>query len=151
MMDINEWLANRNTPQQESQSSCPACPECPPPKLKNLRTTPEQLMYDIALDGIVVNENDAKVGPCKCVDTSDGGKLCWDKGIIGALHKDQVKKYCTDDNTEPYNISKKMGNQIDTFKLAEMQCRQGNTYKGDKINSIEDKLRCMVNEAGGEL
>lgn len=50
------------------------------------------------LDGIVVNEELAKKSPCTCyeVELPDGRKLllCWAKGIIGMLSKEQIEKYC---------------------------------------------------------
>lgn len=50
------------------------------------------------LDGIVVNEEVAKRSPCKCyvVTMPDGREvlLCYSKGIIGTLTKEQIKIYC---------------------------------------------------------
>ena len=52
--------------------------------------------------GILVNEERAKISPCKCI-RFDGKYLCWVKGIIGMLSQEQAMKYCI----EPYKRGEK--------------------------------------------
>jgi len=153
-MDIDEWLKHRENKQQDSTAQpqpsreCPPCPACET-KTKYMHATPEQLFYDIVHDGIVIDEQKAKEGPCTVVEYGSG-KLYWDKGVIGVLNKDQAKKYCNG-NVEEKKISKKQGKLIDDFKIASTQCEIGNTNNGKKINSIEDRLSCMYGIVGDDL
>lgn len=134
----------------QERMECPPCPSCPTvgTRPKYIKVTTEQLLYDIAMDGIVVNEDRARAGPCKCVPTNDGGKLCWDNGIIGALSRDQIDKYCAN-NVEEYDMSKKMKKVEEVLQMASTECEVGKTYTGGKINSLEDRLRCMSYAMGG--
>lgn len=150
-MDIDDWIKNRTqgekpTTQQTTQP-CAPCPKCEE-KMKPLRSTPEQLFYDVAHDGIVVNEEHAKAGPCKCVNV-DGKDICWDHGIIGILSQEQATKYCT--NKEEMKISKKNGKLIEDFQIASTECKVGKEYNGGKVKSIEDRIRCMYSVVGGDL
>lgn len=42
-------------------------------------------------EGIVVNEEKAKTSPCYRID---GTNLVFSKGIVGALSRDQIERYC---------------------------------------------------------
>lgn len=157
IVDMSTWINNKmkgetdrpaQHDKQSAKTECPPCPKCEP-KPKYLRINTEQLLYDIAMDGLVVNEDKAKQGPCKCVETDDGNKICWDKGIIGVLSQDQTKKYC--DNVDDYKLSKKLSKDADNLTNASERCEIGKTYSGSKINNIEDRLRCMASSAGGGI
>lgn len=50
-------------------------------------------LESIVFNGIVVDEEKAKTSLCKCYEI-DGKLICWSKGIIGALNKWQIEKYC---------------------------------------------------------
>lgn len=150
-MDINQWLDNRKTApvQAEPQAEkCPPCPNCGESRVRYMRVTPEQLFYDVVHNGTVTDEERAKSGPCTKVEV-DGRWVYWDKGIMGMLDQDQVQKYCHD--AEEMKISKKHGKLIDTFRLASKECNIGKGYEGKKINSIEDRMRCMYSMVGGDL
>lgn len=55
-----------------------------------LHSTP----YAYGSPGIVVDEALAKATPCRCIEYRPGKKLCFSKGIIGALSDEQEKIYC---------------------------------------------------------
>lgn len=44
--------------------------------------------------GIVVNEATAKATPCRCIEYRPGKKLCFSKGVVGALSDAQEELYC---------------------------------------------------------
>ncbi|MBA7469157.1 hypothetical protein ES707_04423 [subsurface metagenome] len=52
------------------------------------------LPYSEDRQGIVVNEAEAKASPCRCTEYRPGKKLCFSKGIIGALSDEQKESYC---------------------------------------------------------
>ncbi len=103
-----------------------------------VKMTPEELLFSLAVDGIVYDEEKAKQGPCECVKTPNG-ELCWDKGIIGALNKDQFKKYCNEDNIKWKAMPAKLQNRFQTFADASKECEIGK----DNIKTLEDRLVCM--------
>ena len=54
-------------------------------------------LLDFTSNGILYNEERAKAGPCKCFEYEIRGEkrlFCWAPGIIGALSKEQIEKYC---------------------------------------------------------
>ena len=61
-----------------------------------LITEEDQLEED--LKGILVDEAAAKGSPCRCYLIPKAGgretKICFSKGIIGALSPEQIEKYC---------------------------------------------------------
>jgi len=123
-----------------NMGQCPACPPCNE-HISIKRISPDDLLLSIALDGIVVNDEDAKRGPCECVKT-DGSQICWDKGIIGALSKEQQDKYCKG-NVTYKKLSSKMQNRLETFKDASETCEIGKVVNGMKINNFMDRIKCM--------
>lgn len=48
---------------------------------------------EVGSPGLVVNEARAKASPCSCF-TYKGKDMCWSKGIIGMLGRDQQDIYC---------------------------------------------------------
>ena len=44
--------------------------------------------------GIVVNEAAAMASPCRCIEYRPGEKLCFSKGVVGALSDEQEAIYC---------------------------------------------------------
>ncbi|TDX48836.1 hypothetical protein [Orenia marismortui] len=68
--------------------------------------------------GIVVDSKKAKKSPCKCIITGDPNKpedrLCFSKGIVGALSDEQELEYCTD--ILAIETSKKFADRINRFR-----------------------------------
>jgi len=50
--------------------------------------------YAFGSPGIVIDESLAKATPCRCIEYRPGKRLCFSKGIIGALTDEQEKIYC---------------------------------------------------------
>lgn len=50
------------------------------------------------LRGILINEAAAKESPCRCYEIPKAGgakaKICFSKGIVGALSPEQINKFC---------------------------------------------------------
>jgi len=60
-------------------------------------TVNRALLLDFAGNGILYDEARALEGPCKCFEYEVAGVkrlFCWAPGIIGALNKAQIDKYC---------------------------------------------------------
>ena len=109
---------------------------------EHLDISPSDLVIQLALDGIVWDENKAKTSGCKCVSLPKEEKqLCWAKGIIGALSQKQVKKYCTPENTVIEET--KLPSHVEKFIEASDACKKGQTYDGKKIKNLQDRLVCM--------
>ncbi|MEM0099124.1 MAG: hypothetical protein QW745_09070 [Thermoplasmata archaeon] len=100
----------------------------------------EDLLIQMALDGIVVNEERAEQGICKCIPTPNGKNLCWAEGIIGALSQEQQKKYCKKITLEK---GTKLPAHFEKFINASKACEKGKTYDSTKIETLEDRLKCM--------
>ena len=45
--------------------------------------------------GLVVDEARARATPCRCVEYSPNKRLCWSRGIIGALTDEQEQTFCS--------------------------------------------------------
>ena len=104
--------------------------------------SPSELVIQLALDGIVYNEEKAERGECKCVPLPTGKNLCWAKGIIGALSQDQVKKYCRPETTV-VETGAKIPKHVEKFIEASEECKIGKTFDSKKIKTLEDRLICM--------
>lgn len=50
--------------------------------------------YQEGSPGIVVNEAIAMASPCRCIEYRPGKKLCFSKGVVGALSDEQEEIYC---------------------------------------------------------
>lgn len=103
--------------------------------------SPSELVIQLALDGIVYDEEMAKTEGCKCVPLPTGKSLCWAKGVIGALSQAQVKKYCTPEKTTIEEA--KIPAHVEKFIEASKACEKGKTYDSTKIETLEDRLICM--------
>jgi rubrerythrin len=64
-------------------------------KLLGIEYKPELEMVSV-MSGVVINEDRAKSGPCKCA----GGRFCWHPGYIGLLSKEQREQVCTNNQVE---------------------------------------------------
>jgi len=100
---------------------------------------PVDFLIQVALDGIVVDEEKASEGPCKCAPISESSAICWHPGIIGALNKDQQKKYCKEIEYE----NTKLPAHVEDFIKASKECEIGKEWEGGEIENLEDRLRCM--------
>lgn len=127
-----------------TKNDCPPCAKSNPGEF--LKLGPENLLLSMAFDGIIVDNDKAKEGPCECISTPSGKPMCWDKGIVGALNQDQVKEYCTDNYVEK-KLPARLANRWNNFATASAECEMGKSYNGEKIQTFEDRLQCMHIEA----
>jgi len=106
--------------------------------LSGIDETPDKLLfYELALDGIVVDPVTAELkGPCKCTKT-DYGDICWKKGIIGTLSKQQRDEYCPVEKR--YYEKTRLNTRLNQFAKVSQSCEVGQ----DNVNDIADRLVCM--------
>ncbi len=105
--------------------------------------TDKELFYDTVHDGIVVNEQLAGSEhlACTCTEGKDKEDICWKKGIIGILSKEQVDKYCPVEHRR-YETTD-MHSRIEDFITASKSCEIGKYFNDNVIKDIEDRLKCM--------
>ncbi len=98
--------------------------------------------YAYGSPGIVVNETLAKATPCHCIEYKPGKKLCFSKGIVGALSDEQEKLYCsTTEEMESPGLEKRLkhwGESIETCKTEIAEIPPG--------ERLEPWLSCMSRE-----
>lgn len=92
--------------------------------------------------GLVVNEATAKVSPCTCYRV-DETEMCFSKGVIGTLTKEQIGLYC------PQKFYKTQGlvKRVKGFKEGAAVCKV-ETKKYPKGERLKPWLECMGREAG---
>ncbi|MEM3265466.1 MAG: hypothetical protein QXE05_06110 [Nitrososphaeria archaeon] len=112
--------------------------------LEYLDTDVENILLQIALDGIVFNVTKAE-GPsmCKCTKTTKGTLYCFKSGIIGALSQSQIKEYCpsTEQSFQYLNVDE---NILDKIKKISQECNISNT------ETLQNRLKCIYNKAEQE-
>lgn len=109
------------------------------------------LFYEVLLDGILIDEERAKQGPCECIELPSGKPFCWDAGIIGALNQEQIAKYCPPEKriTPSFIHGREEGGipeRIKKFIEASEACEIGKSYEGIVITNLADRLKCMSKE-----
>ena len=90
--------------------------------------------------GIVVDEEKAKTHKCKCYEIPGHKKLCWVKGIIGALSQEQIEKYCK--GKAIIERSEKLYQHLLGFREWVKKCRKMAKSK-PKGKRLEYFLSCM--------
>lgn len=105
-------------------------------------------VMSIALDGIVIDAEKAKLGPCKCINLDSGKRFCWDRGVVGALSEEQEAEFCTPANTT-YTKGGKLKSHLEQFANASETCKIGNVVDNVEIKNIYDRIGCMEQNAGG--
>ena len=103
------------------------------------------LLYDLAHDGVLVNEVAAREGPCKCFTLASGKLYCWDKGIVGALDQDQIATFCPPEKRVA--ATRTPQGRFAQFAEASQECEIGKTYEGSPITNLQDRIACMTKAA----
>lgn len=98
--------------------------------------------YSEGSPGIVVDEALAKTTPCQCLEYRPGKKLCFSKGIIGALSDEQETIYCP--TTVPLE-SPGLERRMESWMRAVGTCKAeiAGIPKGERL---EPWLSCMSRE-----
>jgi len=92
--------------------------------------------------GIVVNEAAATASPCRCVEYKPGKKLCFSKGIVGALSDEQEKLYCsTTEAMESPGLEKRLKSWQGAVTICKAEIEP--ILKGERL---EPWLHCMSRE-----
>lgn len=92
--------------------------------------------------GIVVNEATAMASPCRCIEYRPGKKLCFSKGIVGALSDEQEKIYCpTTEKLESPGLEKRLEGWMESVGTCKAEI--ATIPKGERL---EPWLSCMSRE-----
>jgi len=95
--------------------------------------------YAYGSPGIVVNEATAKASPCRCIEYRPGKKLCFSKGIVGALSDEQEKIYCpTIVPLESPGLERRMESWMESVETCKAEIAE--IPKGERL---EPWLSCM--------
>lgn len=106
--------------------------------------TVEDILLQIALDGIVFNETKAEgSSKCKCAKTTKGTLYCFKSGIIGALSQPQIEEYCpsTEQSFEFSNVNEKT---LDEINKISQECNISDT------ETLPERLKCVYRKAEQE-
>lgn len=92
--------------------------------------------------GIVVDEEVAKATPCRCIEYRPGKKLCFSRGIVGALSDEQEKLYCP---TEEKLVSPGLERRLEGWMESVETCKAeiARIPKGERLGPW---LTCMSRE-----
>jgi len=100
--------------------------------------------YQEGSPGIVVNEATAMASPCRCIEYRPGKKLCFSKGIIGALSDEQEAIYCpVTEELESPGLEKRLKDWMDSVETCKAEI--ASIPKGERL---EPWLGCMSRELG---
>lgn len=92
--------------------------------------------------GIVVDEELAKVTPCRCIEYRPGKKLCFSKGIVGALSDEQEKLYCpTEEKLESPGLQKRLESWMGSVDICKSEIAK--VPPGERLKPW---LSCMSRE-----
>ena len=98
--------------------------------------------YAYGSPGIVVNEALAMTAPCRCLEYRPGKKLCFSKGIIGALSDEQERIYCpTTEKLESPGLEKRLKGWMESVETCKAEIAP--IPKGERL---EPWLGCMSRE-----
>lgn len=99
------------------------------------------------LGGYVIDEGVARSTSCKCIALSSGSELCFSKGIVGALDKNQRLLYCP--TVETIKASPEQEIRIERFKKAAAICHAETESITDPEQKFSARLGCMKRELSG--
>ena len=98
--------------------------------------------YQEGSPGIVVNEATAMASSCRCIEYRPGKKLCFSKGIIGALSDEQEAIYCpVTEELESPGLEKRLKDWMDAVETCKSEIAP--IPKGERL---EPWLSCMSRE-----
>lgn len=98
--------------------------------------------YQGGSPGVVVNETIAATTPCSCAEYRPGKKLCFSKGIVGALSDEQENTYCpVIIPLESPGLQKRLDNWMEAVDTCKAEI--ASIPKGDRL---EPWLGCMSRE-----
>ena len=96
------------------------------------------------IGGIVVDEGKARESDCHCIPLGEHSKLCYSRGVVGALSQDQERLYCevfTELPSSPALIERQR-----IMKDAAVLC-QSKVQDIPEGQRLEPFLSCMSKEA----
>jgi hypothetical protein len=103
----------------------------------------DYLFFAVGVDAIVVNPQEAlnPALPCKCVSvTRESGAtedLCWKKGMIGLIGKDELDAYCPADSRQYPKSAQGMSKRLESFEKASEMCETAGA------TDLSSRLACM--------
>lgn len=95
--------------------------------------------------GFVVDPGIARETPCICheIDNPEHSELCFSKGIVGALDKEQITLYCPTKEVRPLTPAQKA--RLEDFQASADVCK-GEIQDVPKGEEMEPWLSCMSRE-----
>jgi len=98
--------------------------------------------YQEGSPGIVVNEATAMASACRCIEYRPGKKLCFSRGIIGALSDEQEAIYCpVTEKLESPGLEKRLKDWMESVDICKAEI--ASVPKGERL---EPWLGCMSRE-----
>lgn len=98
--------------------------------------------YQEGSPGIVVNKTVAMTSPCRCIEYRPGKKLCFSKGIVGALSDEQENMYCsTTEKLESPELERRLKGWMEAVDTCKAEIAP--IPKGERL---EPWLNCMGRE-----
>ena len=98
--------------------------------------------YAYGSPGIIVNEAIAMASTCRCIEYRPGKKLCFSRGIIGALSDEQEAIYCpVTEELESPGLEKRLKDWMDAVETCKAEIAP--IPKGERL---EPWLSCMSRE-----
>jgi len=92
--------------------------------------------------GVVVNEAVAMASPCRCIEYRPGKKLCFSRGVVGALSDEQEKVYCpTTVPLESPGLEKRLKGWMESVEVCKAEIAP--IPKGERLKPW---LGCMSRE-----
>jgi hypothetical protein len=129
----------------------------PPVQDMQLRRIDETVLQWVFLttgiDGIVVDKERAENPniPCKVTEyTKEDGKtitLGFKPGVIGMLSPEQLERFCPPGAREGFSGSEDLKRRFAVFSKASEKCKLATEGGPKGIVHLEDRLRCMTEEA----
>lgn len=105
--------------------------------------TPEAFHEPGTIGGIIVDEGAVREGKCDCIPLGDNSHLCYHKGVVGALSREQEVLFCDPSNRQILQVSPELQARQRILKDAAIIC-QAETTDIPADRRLEPFMNCLV-------